>query len=164
MRIPPHNSDAAGKVQVVLPKCLVSKVLTMLHNMVTGGHLGVQKLQGKVKDRYYWPGWFADVRRWCRECLDCASRKLPARNPQAPLCSSFVSRPYERVALDILGPLPETRDKNRYILVVGDYFSKWTEAFALPNQEAQSVAKVFVEEWVCRYGVPRSLHSDQGRN
>lgn len=68
------------------------------------------------------------------------------------------------MALDILGPLPETPDKNGYILVVGDYFSKWTEAFPLPNQEAGTIAKVLTDEWVCRFGAPRSIHSDQGRN
>lgn len=66
--------------------------------------------------------------------------------------------------LDILGPLLETVNKNSYILVIGDYFSKWTEAFPLPNQEALSIARVLVEEWVCQYGVPRSVHSDQGKN
>ena len=68
------------------------------------------------------------------------------------------------MALDILGPLPETADRNKYILVVGDYFSKWVEAFAIPNQEAHSVAKVLAEQWICRYGAPRSIHTDQGRN
>lgn len=77
---------------------------------------------------------------------------------------TVTSRPYERVALDILGPLPETPDRNKYILVIGDYFSKWTEAFPLPNQEAQTVAKVLEEQWVCRLGAPRTIHTDQGRN
>lgn len=84
--------------------------------------------------------------------------------PHAPLQTSRVSRPYERVALDILGPLPETVGRNKYILVIGDYFSKWTEAFPLPNQEAHTIAKALVEEWVCRFGTPRSIHSDQGRS
>uniref|UniRef100_A0A3B1K7E5 Integrase catalytic domain-containing protein n=1 Tax=Astyanax mexicanus TaxID=7994 RepID=A0A3B1K7E5_ASTMX len=101
---------------------------------------------------------------WCRECTDCASRKTSGPAPRAPLLPSVTSRPYERIALDILGPLPETPQKNRYILVVGDYFSKWTEAFSLPNQEAKTVAKVLTEEWICRYGAPRSIHTDQGRN
>lgn len=164
VRVPPVNTDAAAAIQVVLPRSLIPEVLSMLHNTQTGGHLGIQKLQAKVKDRFYWPGWFGDVKQWCRECHDCASRKSGGKAPCAPLQMSIVSRPYERVAVDIMGPLPETLGKNRYILVIGDYFSKWTEAFPLPNQEAQSVARVLVEEWVCRYGVPRSLHSDQGRN
>ena len=45
-----------------------------------------------------------------------------------------------------------------------DYFTKWPEAFSLPNQEAVTVADVLVKEYVCRFGVPLSLHSDQGRN
>lgn len=164
VRVPPANSDAASQVQVVLPKAMIPSVLAQLHNTATGGHLGVQKLQGKIKDRFYWPGWFGDVRQWCRDCIDCASRKTQGRAPCAPLQPSVTSRPHERVALDILGPLPETADKNKYILVVGDYFSKWMEAFPLPNQEAHTIAKVLVEEWICRYGSPRSIHTDQGRN
>ena len=164
VRIPPANSDAAKQVQVVLPSSLVPKVLEQLHNSVTAGHLGIQKMQAKVKDRFYWPGWFDDVRRWCRECKDCGSRKLIGPLPCAPLQLTTVSRPFERVAVDILGPLPETASRNKYILVIGDYFSKWTEAFAIPNQEAQTVAKVLVEGWVCRLGAPRTVHTDQGRN
>lgn len=164
VRIPPAHSDAASRVQVVLPQAMVPKVLEQLHNVSTGGHLGVQKLQGKVKDRFYWPGWFEDVKGWVRGCVDCGSRKSLGKSPCAPLLPSIPSRPFERVALDILGPLPQTPRKNQYILVIGDYFSKWTEAFPLPNQEACTVAKVLTEEWVCRFGVPRSLHSDQGRN
>ncbi|KAJ8007866.1 hypothetical protein DPEC_G00098630 [Dallia pectoralis] len=146
VRIPPVNSDAAHQVQVVLPKSLVPKVLAMLHSAKTGGHLGVQKLQGKVKDRFYWMGWFSDVKQWCRECVDCASRKTQGRAPRALLNPSVTARPYERIALDILGPLPETPRGNKYILVVGDYFSKWTEAFALPNQEGVSIARVVAED------------------
>ncbi|KAK3735802.1 hypothetical protein QZH41_007422 [Actinostola sp. cb2023] len=73
-----------------------------------------------------------------------------------------VGAPLERVALDVLGPLPESESSNKYIMVVADYFSKWTEAYAIPNQEA--VAKRVVDEFVSRFGVPRQLHSDQGRN
>lgn len=148
----------------MLPQSLVHQVLKQLHNVPTGGHLGVQKLQGKIKDRFFWPGWFRDVRSWVRDCAECGSSKVWGGTPRAPLEQSFTSRPFERVAVDILGPLPVTGLKNKYIMVVGDYFSKWTEAFPLPNQEAKTVAKVLTEEWVCRFGTPRSLHSDQGRN
>ena len=48
--------------------------------------------------------------------------------------------------------------------LVVDYFTKWPEAHPLPNQEAATVAEALVKEYVCRFGVPLSLHSDQGRN
>ena len=53
-----------------------------------------------------------------------------------------VGVPLQRVAMDILGPLPMTQAGNKYILVIGDYFTKWTEAFPMPNMEAQTVAHI----------------------
>ena len=70
----------------------------------------------------------------------------------------------ERLAMDILGPLPITPRNNRYVLVVSDYFTKWTEAYALPDQTAATIAETLVSEFVSRFGVPRQIHSDQGTN
>ena len=70
----------------------------------------------------------------------------------------------QRVAMDILGPLPQTPRDNKYILVIGDYFTKWTEAYAIPNMEAETVANIFVNEFVARHGPPEFLHTDQGKN
>jgi len=69
----------------------------------------------------------------------------------------------ERIAVDILGPIPKTENGNVYILVIADYFTKWTEIFPMPCQEATVVAKLIVEEVVTRFGVPRQIHTDQGR-
>ncbi|KAJ8962328.1 hypothetical protein NQ318_018307 [Aromia moschata] len=71
--------------------------------------------------------------------------------------------PFERVAVDILGPLPATDRGNKYLMVVMDYFSKWHEAVSLPNKEAETVAEAFINV-IARHGVPLELHSDQGRN
>ena len=70
----------------------------------------------------------------------------------------------ECIALDILGPLPLSESGNQYLLIVADYFTKWPEAYPLPNQEATTVAKVLVNEMICQFGVPLEMHSDQGRN
>ncbi|KAK3894240.1 hypothetical protein Pcinc_002002 [Petrolisthes cinctipes] len=45
-----------------------------------------------------------------------------------------------------------------------DYFTKWLEAYAIPDQEAATVAQVLVDQFFCRFGMPQELHSDQGRN
>lgn len=62
-----------------------------------------------------------------------------------------VGVPMERIATDVMGPLPCTEDGNKYILVVGDYFTKWTEAYTIPNREAATVATKLTEEFICRF-------------
>eukprot|EP00731_Ephydatia_muelleri_P028382 Em0020g26a len=92
------------------------------------------------------------------------SQKPPPAKLRAPLQLDPAVRPLQRVAMDIMGPLPETSRGNKYILVIADYFTKWSEAYPIPNMEAITVAKCLVNEFICRFGVPEQLHSDQGRN
>ena len=160
------ESDSGDVIQwkIILPEKYRKHVVTELHGSHTGGHLGSKKTIAKVRLRYHWPKMDADVRSIVRMCNTCASKKSPRRTRRAPLQQRSVGMPMERVALDIVGPLPETDRGNKYLLVVGDYFSKWVEAYPIPDQTAKTVAEKFVQEFVCRFGVPEVLHSDQGRN
>ena len=67
------------------------------------------------------------------------------------------------MAVDLVGPFPESDSGNSYIMVVADYFSRWMEAFPIPNQEASTVAEKLVDEIFLRFSAPEQLHSDQGR-
>ena len=64
----------------------------------------------------------------------------------------------------IMGPLPLSSSGNKYIVVVTDLFTKWVEAFPVKSTETDTLATLLVNEIICRYGVPSSLHSDQGAN
>ena len=68
-----------------------------------------------------------------------------------------------QVALDIMGPLPESSGNNLSLLI-GDQFTKRYEAIPMSNQEASTVAKAFVNVWVSKFGCPANLHSDRGSN
>ena len=81
---------------------------------------------------------------------------------KAPMKQHQVGEPMERIAIDILGPLPESNAGNKCIMIVTDYFTRWTEAFALPNQEALTIARALVDEFISRFGLPRQIHTDQG--
>ena len=151
-------------LQLLLPKTLRPRVLHELHNTTTGGHFGIAKTLGRVRERFYWCKCRRDVRDWCKACDLCASRKGPAKKIRAPMAQYNVGSPIERLAVDVMGPLPITESGNKYLLIAVDYFSKWPEAFPLPDQEAVAVAEVLVKEVVCRFGVPLYIHSDQGRN
>ena len=69
----------------------------------------------------------------------------------------------EMVAIDIMGPFPKNENGNCYILVAEDYFTKWLEAWAIPNQEAKTIVQKLLEEMFLRFSLPDRLHSDQGR-
>ena len=164
-----HWEDVPGKglhkrLQLVLPQQLVTEVLTKLHDATTGGHLGVKKTLERVRTRFYWVGQRRDVEEWCRACEICAARKSEPKKRKAPLQIEPAKYPLERIAMDILGPLPETERGNKYILVIGDYFTKWKEAYPMRNMEATTVANILVHEFISRFGVPKYLHTDQGRN
>ena len=150
--------------QLVLPKSLHQEVFKLLHNPPTSGHFGVSKTVKRIQQRFYWPQCSQDIKKWCANCDLCASRKGPAKKPRAKMQQYNVGAPMERIALDILGPLPQSATGNKYIVIIADYFTKWPEAFAVPDQEATTVANLLVREFVCRYGVPLEVHSDQGRN
>ena len=53
------------------------------------------------------------------------------------------------IVVDIMGPLPECNNKNSYILVEGNYFTRWMAAFAIHDQEAATVAQKLVDEVFC---------------
>ena len=113
-----------AEFHVVLPKIVV-KPLLQLHDSITGGHLGIRKTLSKVRSRYFWYKLRRDVQHWCRICDKCACRKGPNKKGKAPLRQYQVGAPMERIAVDILGPLPRTKKGNIYLCVMTDYFTRW---------------------------------------
>ena len=158
-----HPNEQQSWLQLVAPTTLQSEIIKEAHEGTTGGHLGQDKTLHRVKQRFYWPGHFNDIRNWCRSCNSCITRKTPAPSQRGPLGTISAGYPMQIVAADIVGPLPESDGGNSYILVVADYFTRWVEAFPLPNQEAVTVANKLVDEAFLRLGIPEQLHSDQGR-
>ena len=83
------------------------------------------------------------------------------RTFRGPMKQYQVGAPLKRIAIDILGPLPESYNGNKYIIIVTSYFNRWTKDFAIPNQEAITVAETL--EFISRFGIPKQIHTDQGR-
>ena len=159
-----ESSDGKDShLQLVLPRLLREEVLKELHEGTMSCHLGEDKTLSRLKERFYWPGHWKDVQHWVRTCEACSTRKSAAPKRRAPLQTVKAGSPMQVVAVDILGPLPESDAGNNYILVAGDYFTRWVEAYPIPNQEAITVAKKLVDEMFCRFSPPEQLHSDQGQ-
>ena len=158
------HAGCDAPLQLVVPISMRPMIMRYLHDNKTGGHLGINKTVASVKQRFYWGGYKDDIARWCARCEVCSRVKDGPCRGRAPLKQEISGSPMERVSIDILGELPQTVNGNKVILVATCHFTKWTEAYALPDQTAQSVADALVSNIFCRFGAPRILHSDQGRD
>ncbi len=135
-----------------------------MHNALLSVHLGYKKTRDKLLQRFYWFNVRDEVYVHIQSCDDCTRTKLPGKTPKAPLGRMGTGAPLDRLSTDITGPFPISNSGNKYILVVTDYFTKWVEIFAIPDQTAVTCAEKILNEVICRYGCPLDLHSDQGPN
>lgn len=146
--------------QIVVPRNFIKQIMEEAHDSVSGGHFGVNKTLGKIRRRFYWATCKNDVEDWCRSCRVCVAKKDPSGKGRSMQVYDSGS-PFERVQMDILGPLPMSTTGNRYLLLVIDCFTKWVEAFPLKNIKATTIADVFVKQFISRHGVPLEVHTDQ---
>ena len=148
---------------VVIPKVLQNSVLVECHCKPRAGHLGRRKTLKKLKSLgIWWDGMSQSVRSFIRSCKVCLETKPTYRRRQGKMLSTTSSRPWEKVGVDLMGPLPKSYVGHEYILVAVDHFSKFVEILPLKTANSQSVATTLVRELFCRYGPPETLLSDNG--
>ena len=157
------NGKSSPIKQWIVPSALRKEIFEELHSGRMSGHLGINRTRERIRERMYWPGIKADVTRWSSQCLKCEARKPRAGPKRHPLGTIPSGAPFERIAIDIMEPGTITDNGNRYIMVVNDYFTKWSEAYAIKDHTAYTVADVLATQYICRYGVPRTIHTDQGK-
>jgi hypothetical protein len=158
-----NHEGTVSRWQVVLPPPMRTECVKVAHEGRTGGHLGPDRTAKQVQRRAYWDAWSKDVRTFIRGCDACARYTRSDAPHQGLLQEAPVGEPWERVAIDITGPHPVSKLGNRFILTVIDHFSKWTEAFAIRNHEATTVAKLLADQVFARFGIPLQLLSDRGQ-
>jgi transposase InsO family protein len=157
-------SRDASRLLIVVPRRLRHEIMQVAHDNVCSGHPGPEKTLLLLQRRFFWPGMRADINLYVKTCHLCCRHKRAKQRPRSPLKKFHAGEPMERVHIDILGPLAETEQQNKYVLVMIDQFTKWVELKALPEQTAETVARAFIEEFVCRMGCALQVHSDQGSN
>lgn len=107
---------------------------------------------------------YGDIDRWCKSCVDCAMKKSPRNRLKAPLLPIPVENAFDRLAVDCLGPFPLSNTRNRYVVVLPEYLTRWPEAFAVLSTDAATIACLLVNHIVTTHGASRTLFSERGNN
>lgn len=159
-----NYSPDGDRLLLAVPKLYRHDILRQLHDDPAAGHLGFFKTYHRVRHRYFWPRLYSHVARYVASCLACQQRK-PQSPPSPGLLQPLTPplRPFERVGIDLFGPLPLSPHGNRWVVVAVDYSTRFVETAALPNGTSVEVANFFLRNVVLRHGAPRYLVSDRGR-
>lgn len=141
-------------------------IINNFHNNVLGGHLGIKGTIDNIKRRYFWPGMGDQVRKMINNCLACKKNKI-TRHTRMPMHVADIgeTRSFKKIIFDAVGPIrPPTKSGNMYILTFICELTKFCEAIPTENIQANTVAKVFVENIICKHSIPEIILSDLGSN
>uniref|UniRef100_A0A8C2FHF1 Gypsy retrotransposon integrase-like protein 1 n=1 Tax=Cyprinus carpio TaxID=7962 RepID=A0A8C2FHF1_CYPCA len=159
------TQDAQSKqdtTQLLVPKSRWEMLFQAAHCNPMAGHLGQTATLNCLMTRFFWPGIDENMRRWCASCRECQLMNPPA-NPKAPLCPlPLVQVPFERIGMDLIGPLERSARGHCYALVLVDYATQYPEAVPLCSISAKSLAGALFQ-LITRVGIPKEILTDQGQ-
>jgi hypothetical protein len=141
------------------------KIITEMHDCPIGGHQGIQRTIERIKLYISWPSLDQDVAQYVKQCKICQLNKETHQPIKLPLIiTDTKSFPWEKIYLDIVGPLSSTETGMKFILTCQDNLSKYLMATPIPNQSAEEVTNAFVKNIILVYGIPTEIVTDQGSN
>ena len=102
------------------------RIVTQLHaDAVSGNHYGQTATIRKVSDRFWWRNVAEDTRAFVRTCAVCQKANPSNKAPSASLHPVPVADLFHRWGIDLVGPLKETKNGNKYIVVATEYLTRW---------------------------------------
>lgn len=155
-----HISNLASVI--VIPKSRANEILGKFHDDKEAGHPGREETYNSIRQRFFWVSMRRDIAKYVRTCSICASTKASNHKADSTMRGRRPHQPWEVIALDIMGPYPRTSKGKTNILVVTDLFTRWIEAFAIPEATTNRIVSLLHSEVFSRYGYPRCILSDNG--
>ncbi|RWS24158.1 pol polyprotein-like protein [Leptotrombidium deliense] len=156
-------SQGEFKNVLAIPQCLVSNILHAMHdNIISGGHTGIRKTFERCRLRFHWRSIYSDVIKYVLSCITCQQTKNTHTKAGTLKPVSPGSRPFSKLAIDLMGLLPTTKRGNRYIVVATCYLTKYTITKALKNITAADIAKFILHNVILKFSVFDELITDNG--
>jgi cleavage and polyadenylation specificity factor subunit 1 len=150
---------SSGVFRPLVPAAYRRRIFEAIHNVA---HPGLRATKRLISSRFVWPNLAADVRAWCRSCQRCAAAKVTAQPRAAVQPIEVPLARFSHLHIDLVGPLPASKEGYSYIFTIIDRSTRWCEAVPLAATAAEDCAAALISGWVARFGVPSHITSDRG--
>ncbi|GKT28731.1 Transposon Tf2-6 polyprotein, partial [Aduncisulcus paluster] len=143
-------------------KALVKEVLSDAHDNAFAGHVGIGQMIDHLKDKkLYLRNAKEEARSYILKCGIC--QKMKARRlVKLMMKDTTVSTPFDTVAIDTVGPIMPSKAGSRYMIVMVDCFTRWTEIVPTKRAKATDAADALISGIFGRFGLPNRVRSDRG--
>lgn len=160
----PDDSYDESDAELVSDSDDKREILKAFHDNPLGGHFGVSKTFKRIRTSYKWKDLRKYVASYIKKCKKCQKNKS-GRCTKMKLKLTEVSKaPFDKVFVDIVGPLPVSLNGNKYILSMVDDLTRFVEFCPMADQTADTVSRALFEQILCRYTIPKSIVTDNGSN
>lgn len=147
--------------KLFVPIAKRKEILYESHSSTFSAHDGINATVERLK-YFWWPNMEIDVRKYVMSCEQCQLRKQDLSKTKGMMRSHVATKPMQMVAADYIGPLLETLEKKKFVIILIDVFSKMKDAKAVKDQQAERFSNFFLN-FCGRFGPPEIFISDNAK-
>ena len=156
-----RENNKETKNLLVLPSPLDQAFIVEAHRLLA--HKKAQAVCKFMETRVYFPNMLQITQETLRNCTPCAVKAKPfSTGHRTKLISPQDGSPFQKLSMDVVGPLPTAPGGFQYLVTVRCVFTHWMEAFPTRDTTSETLLKLLHSQIFSRFGLCENLHTDNG--
>ena len=157
-----NNVVETKEGKIWIPESRKREKIISTHELLS--HAGAEKVMKYLEDKYDMKDMKETIKKTISQCDACQRVKTITTQTKEEVVKLSATEPFEKIYIDICGPLKETFRRKRYIMAIIDQYSRYISLTALARQDEESIISTIMNKWILRHGAPKEIHTDCGKS